>query len=463
MFFERLKSEGLAHNSYLLGDGAEAVVVDPARDIDRYMAKAAEHQARIALIFESHRNEDYISGAKELAAKTGARVVRGRSPDYTVPYAEIADDGRRFRVGALEFQVIATPGHTDDSISIAFADLATGQDWIGVFTGDVLFVGEVGRTDFYPDRAAEVAGLLHDSLHARLLPLGDHVVVYPAHGSGSVCGAGIAARDLTTLGYERRNNPRLALDRAAFIRMKLAEHHYYPPYFRRMEAANQGRDPELGRLPACPPRTAEEIERACRSGAQLLDVRADQAIAGAHIPGSFAIPADMLSSFAGWFLKEDRPILLVLGQEADRERVLRLLARIGYDSAEGFLAKGVEAWALAAKPVDSIPGVDVHRLRHRLLANEPPVLLDVRRADEVAEGRIDGAHHIYVGQIEQRLAEIPPGPIVTYCASGRRALVAAAALRRLGRQDVSVCWGSMNAWKAAGYPVTKEPAVTLLE
>ncbi|MES3030595.1 MAG: rhodanese-like domain-containing protein [Pseudomonadota bacterium] len=454
MFFETIRSEGLAHNSYLIGDAGQAAVVDPSRDVDRYVEAAKAKGAKITLIFETHRNEDYISGASELAAQTGATVWRGGSPDYTVPYAQTAEEAQSFTLGQVRLWTLSTPGHTDDSISIAFAHLETGESPLGVFTGDALFVADVGRTDFYPDRREEVAGLLFESLHGKLLPLGDQTIIYPAHGAGSVCGAGMAQREASTIGYERLHNKRLQLDRSAFIAAKVAEHHYYPPYFHRMEAANQGDHPELPALPACWPLTVKEVAAAIEDGAQLLDLRSDQAISGAYLPGAFAVPIDMLSSFGGWFLSYDWPIVLVLDGADDRERALRLLVRIGYDRIEGFLTKGFDAWSVAAKPVAPIPGVDVHELRRRLQSADAPHTLDVRDDYEFANGHIDGAQHVYVGQIELRLNEIPQGPIVTYCASGRRALVAAAALARLGRQNVSVCWGSMKAWKAAGYPVT---------
>lgn len=454
MFLKTIRSEGLAHNAYVVGDGGLAAVIDPGRDVDRCIAAAMAEGARIVLVFETHRNEDYISGAKELKARTGAAVWRGSSPDYDVPYARSVVEGRTFTLGQLKLWTLATPGHTDDSISIAFAHLETGDAPIGVFTGDALFVGDVGRTDFYPERRREVAGLLYDSLHGKLLSLGDQALIYPAHGAGSVCGSGMAQRKDSTIGYERAHNPRLQLGREAFIAAKLAEHHYQPPYFRRMEAANQGERPELPGLPACFPLGLPQVADAMERGSQLLDLRGDQAIAGGYVPGAVGVPIDMLSSFGGWFLDYERPIMLLLDRPEDRERALRLLARLGYDRIDGYLAKGFDAWSVGAQPIDPIPGIDVHALRQRLKDRAPPHLLDVRDEEEFAGSHIAGAQHVYAGQIEQRLEEVPDAPVVTYCASGRRALIAAAALKRLGRRDVTVCWGSMKAWTAAGYPVS---------
>lgn len=454
MLLKIITSKGLAQHAYLVGDKGEAAAIDPARDVDRYLRAAADARCRITRIFETHRNEDYISGAGELAARTGAEVWRGTSPDFRVPYARTISDGQQFTFGQVRLTAIETPGHTDDSISLVLAHLETGNTPIGVFTGDALFVGDVGRTDFYPERAQEVAGLLFDSLHRKLLPLGDQTIIYPAHGAGSVCGSGMAAREFSTIGYERANSPVLKLDREQFIAKKTSEHHYVPPYFERMEAANQGQRPGLERLPDLQPMSVQAVDQALKSGAQLLDLRNDQAIAGACVRQAISIPLDMLASFGGWFLKYDRPIVLLLDQPGDREDAMRTLVRIGYDRIDGFLADGFEAWATSAHPVEAIPGIDVHELRRRLAAPRPPLLLDVRALDEFDRGHIEASEHRYVGQIEDAAEGLPAAQaLVTFCGSGRRALVAAAALVRLGRKDVSVCWGSMKAWKAAGYPV----------
>jgi hydroxyacylglutathione hydrolase len=202
--------------------------------------------------------------------------------------------------------------------------------------------------------------------------------------------------------------------------------------------------------------TPSEVLAWQHKGAQVLDLRNDQALAAAFIPRAFGIPLDMVSSFGGWFLEYDRPVVLVLDREADREKALQLLARIGYDNVVGFLGQGLAAWTVAALPVEAIGGIDVHRL-HELLTSRSSdvVLLDVRSKDEFEEGYIGTARHIYVGEIEKKAHELPSCPIITYCATGKRALVAAAVLKHLGRSPVTVCWGSMNAWKRAGFAVTR--------
>src|SRR5690606_30314707 len=217
-------SPGLAHRSWIVGSGARAAVIDPRRDCEIYVEVAARRGAKITMILETHRNEDLISGAPIPAATTRAQVVHGPNPGEAVRYAETTREGNSFRLGEVEIRVLETPGHTDDSLSFVLVDHETGDAPIGVFTGDALFVGDVGRTDFYPDRPREVAGALYDSLQ-KLLALGDQAMVYPAHGAGSVCGSGMASRDVSTIGHERLHNPRLKLSREAFIEAKLAEHH----------------------------------------------------------------------------------------------------------------------------------------------------------------------------------------------------------------------------------------------
>lgn len=235
MLLEKIKTSGLAHLSYLVGAGGQAAVIDPRRDCAIYVDKARAEGLEITHIFETHRNEDLVSGAPILAQITGARVLHGPNPERPVVYADTVHEGDSFPLGQLEIRVMETPGHTDDHLAYALFDTAYPDKAVGVFTGDALFIGDVGRTDFYPDRREEVAGLLYDSLQ-KILALGDQAMVYPAHGAGSVCGSGMTEREFSTVGHERLNNPRLQIaGRDAFIRFKVKESHYQPPYFRLME------------------------------------------------------------------------------------------------------------------------------------------------------------------------------------------------------------------------------------
>ncbi len=452
MFLEIVRSEGLGHLSYIFGDGGQAAVVDPRRDCDVYVDIAYRQGARISHIFETHRNEDYVIGSLDLASRTGATILHGKALSFA--YGEPVKDGDCFEFGDIRLMVLETPGHTMESISLALADTGFGDEPIAVFTGDALFIGDVGRTDFYPDRAKAVAGLLYDSIFEKLLPLGDHVILYPAHGAGSVCGSGMASREFSTLGYEREHNPALRFtDREAFVRHKTGEHHYQPPYFNKMEELNLQGPPLLGTVPRARPLSVEEFADHMADGVIALDIRSPEAVAGAHIPGSLAIPCEMLPSFAGWYLSHDGSVALVAANYEDAQTAVRHLARLGYDGVVGFLDEGLHAWEVSGRDYDAIPALHARDLKARIEASEPFVLLDVRARDEVEAARLPKCTAIYVGELPGRLDEIPQDrPVTTFCGSGQRAIIAASILRRRGVENVEVCLGSMAACKAIGCP-----------
>ncbi len=258
MFLEKIKSEGLAHLSYILGDGGKAAVIDPRRDCEIYRSIADREGCRITEIFETHRNEDYVIGSTELARRTGATIRHGAALPFS--YGEAVTEGDEFRLGDLTLKILQTPGHTDESISIVLYERGAGDTPVGVFSGDALFIGDTGRTDFFPDRREEVAGLLYDSIFNKLLPLGDQTILYPAHGSGSVCGSTLSAREFSTLGLERRRNPGLQVkNRDEFVARKAEEFHYLPPYFQRMEILNLEGTPPGSMIPRPAPASAAEF------------------------------------------------------------------------------------------------------------------------------------------------------------------------------------------------------------
>ncbi|WP_237060810.1 MBL fold metallo-hydrolase [Microbulbifer sediminum] len=454
MFVESIKSPGLAQISYLIGDGSEAAVIDPRRDCEIYAKIAREKGCRITHIFETHRNEDLISGAPILSDITGAPVHHGPNPADEVVYADTVREGDSFSFGQMRVVVLETPGHTDDSLSFAIYDDNFGDEAVGVFTGDALFVGDVGRTDFYPDRAEEVAGNLYDSLK-KITGLGDQAIVYPAHGAGSVCGDNMADRDFSTIGYERRNNPMLGIEkRDEFVKRKVNEHHYQPPYFRVMERLNlEGAAPVAS---VVTPRVLdmqafEELSRK----ATLVDVRGIAPFLGAHIPGSLALPVDMITAFAGWFLDENDELILVADSAAQAEEAARNLARIGYDCILGYLDAAMPGWAAGARPFERVQVIDADDVQKRIDKGEDNwALLDVRGKGEVEQGIIKGAETIYAGKLPQEMDKLARDRHYTVmCASGARATVAASVLLRAGFQNVDVFLGSMGAWRSAGHEV----------
>ncbi len=447
MFVEKIKSEGLAHLSYILGSGKAAAVIDPRRDVDIYLRKASGEGADIKYIFETHRNEDYVAGSLELASRTGAEIFHGRALDFD--YGKPVSEGDSFTLGTAELSVIETPGHTYESISLALYDRETGGGAAGVFTGDALFVGDVGRTDFYPGRKAEAAGLLYDSIMEKILPLGDGAMLYPAHGTGSVCGAGMASREFSTLGLERRSNPALQKNRDDFIRHKVSERHYYPPYFKKMEEYNKRGAPVLGNIPVPHTVSTEEFAARMKRGMPAVDARSPEAYAGVHIPGSMAIPLDMMPVFAGWFLPYDKDLGLIVESGEDIDPALRHLIRLGYDRANTVFIKGVYGWEVSGRRYESIPVIHVDALKKRIESKEEFTLLDVRGADEYEEAHLPGALNIYLGELPGNLDRIPrERPVTAFCGSGRRAVIAASILKNNGFKEVENCFGSMKACMA---------------
>lgn len=451
MFLEKIKSDGLAHLSWMIGGAGEAAVIDPRRDCEIYSRIAADHGCRITHVFETHRNEDLLSGARILADRTGARVLHGPNAAGDVAYAETTIDGDEYDIGGVRIRVLETPGHTDDSLSFAYRDPEFGDESVGVFTGDTLFVGDVGRTDFYPDRKREVAGLLYDSLQ-KLMALGDQAVIHPAHGAGSVCGDAMADREISTIGYERLNNPRLQIeDRESFIDAKVEEHHRQPPYFRHMEAGNLEGATSIDR-PLQPAAMDVGPFDEATEGRIVLDVRSAAAYLGAHLPTSLAIPEGMIASFAGWFLVPDDELLLVAENADQAQRAARSLARIGYDRIDGYLVPSLPGWAAAGHRFDRVPVIDTDEVKQRLdRADADWTLLDVRDDNEVESGRIPGSVNAYVGELPQRLDSLVRDRRYTVmCGSGSRATIAASLLLRNGFEHVDLFLGSFSAWSAAG-------------
>lgn len=446
MLLERIESAGLAQYSYIVGDGPAAMVIDPRRDVEIYLELAHAADMRIMAILETHRHEDFAVGSVELAARTGAEIWHA---DAQLPYqyGQPAVEGQRWQVGRLSLEALLTPGHTEGSLSYLLRD-ADGAPWI-VFTGDVLFAGEVGRVDFLGmDRAPDMAGRLYDSIFGKLLPLGDGVLVGPGHGAGSPCGSAIADRAWTSLGLERAHNPRLQhTERAAFIEAVVRQLPK-PPYFTHIERLNLEGPPLLGGVPL-PPLLSAAAFAAQASGVVVVDVRSEYAFSAGHVPGAQFLTAQRLAVFGGWFLPTDRPLLLVAEEDTPLE-VMRQFMRLGYDNICGVLAGGMAGWMMSGRAAETLPLVEATWLRRRLAAGEPAWLLDVRSAEELAGGKVAGAHHLPLRQLVGREAEVPCDlPVYLFCGTGARAMIAASWLQRQGWQNLHVVAGGTQAWNAA--------------
>jgi hydroxyacylglutathione hydrolase len=454
MILRKISSEGISHNSYFISAGGRAAVIDPRRDVDVYLDLAQEAGVQITHIFETHRNEDYVIGSVELAARTGAAIMHGHQMDFA--YGTKVKEGDAFRLGAVELKVLETPGHTMESISIVVTDRDVSDDPYAVFTGDALFAGEVGRTDFFgPEMRPQVSEMLYESITTNLLPLGNQTIIFPAHGAGSVCGSEISDHEFSTIGYEKLTNPLLQLSREEFIRRKVAEHHYLPPYFRMMEKHNQEGAPVVHHLPDLKAFTVKEV-REQQGRAQLLDIRSPTSFAAGHIPGSLSIWKDGLPAFIGWFLTYEDPIILIDDFNCNLREVSRHFVRLGYDNLTGYLAGGFPAWFKSAAPIGTFAAWSVQELERRR-TEQDLFTLDVRDISNVAQaGKIPGAHHIYIGELPGRLAEIPKDrQVAVYCDAGYKGSLGASILARNGYSEVANILGGMAAWHNAGYPVEK--------
>ncbi len=446
MIFSRVESKGLAHISYFLGDGGEAVVIDPRRDIDAYLEIARQNCMRITHVLETHRNEDYVSGSLELEARAGCKAYHGRGLPFR--YGEYIDDGEDLEVGGLRIRALKTPGHTPESMTyVAYKDGMA----LMAFTGDALFAGATGRMDFW-GKEGEAAGTLYDSLMEKILPLGDHVMLCPAHGAGSVCGSGISDRQYSTLGHERRANPDLQLSRDEFIAKKSSEHLEKPPYFRRMESYNLNGPPITRGFPECHPMSVAEFEASIRHGI-LIDARLPTAFS-AHVPGSYSIWLDGMATWPGWVISYDKPIYLLLEKDEDAITAITYLYRVGLDNVKGYLCGGFQHWLNNGRDTEFL-GLLLPDALAGMLAKDQVTVLDVRSDAEWANGHIKEAIHIYVGDLEKRTSEVSnEKPVACICSTGLRASLAASIMKRSGFNEVYNVLGGITAWRAKDYPLS---------
>lgn len=458
MLFKKVKAEGLAHFSYIFGDQTEAVVIDPRRDIDIYLEIAQKEGMKIKYIFETHRNEDYIIGSKALASASGAEIFHADGElDYQ--YGRLVSTQKDYKIGRLKLQAIHTPGHTKGSHSYLLRDYDQSP-WI-LFSGDVLFAGDVGRIDFYgKDNIPEIAALLYDSLYNKILPLGEEVILCPAHGSGSVCGSQIAERELTTLGIEKRSNPYLQYENKEKFIKEVGKMESKPQYFKKMEENNL--NPSVNKdIPFLPTLTAAEFEKEMKmEDTVVIDIRSDSNYASSHIPESIFLWEEILASFIGWFEDNDRKILLV--NEGDYpQKAAATLFRMGYENLKGYLDRGMLSWHMAGKYSESTSIINVQRLCNYLDSNSKDeyILLDIRKEEErIEEGFITEAVEIPLTELQNNIEKISKEidkdkDMYIFCGSGMRSMTAASLLEYKLDNKVNVVLGGLNAWSSTSCPI----------
>jgi len=452
--FEIVKSEGIAHKSYFIGSNGKAAVIDPRRDCDIYTEIAEHNNMEIEYIFETHRNEDYTIGSLELKEIVGADIFHGEGVDFE--YGNYVCEGDKFQIGSLVLEIIETPGHTDESISILVMDRDVSDDIYMIFTGDSLFAGEIGRCDLYGEvNKRKMAEAMYMSIFKKILLLGDNVIVCPAHGSGSICGAEIREQELTTLGYEKKTNPQLKKDKMGFIEAKINEKLYTPPYFKKMEKNNLEGPPLICKLPYLKPLSMHEVKDCMARDAQVVDVREPTAFAGGHIPNTLNIWKNGLPAYAGWFLNYEEPIIIVDDNNDNIDELRRYLVRLGYDNIYGYLSGGFPVWFKGSGDFETVNTWSVHDLLPNM-GKKSLFLLDVRKENEWIKERIDGSHNIYIGLLKDNLEKVPKDKhVVVSCDTGYKASIGTSILQMKGYNNVTNILGSMISWKKAGYPVVK--------
>ncbi len=452
----------LAHASYLLGDEASstAVIVDPQRDIQQYVADAGKFGLQIRHVFLTHFHADFVAGHLELRDRCGATIHLGSRAEAEYAFVGMKD-GDRLEFPGMRLEVLETPGHTIESISILVFDLQ--KDFArphAVLTGDTLFIGDVGRPDLRASlgwTAEDLGARLYDSLHNRLMPLPDETLVYPAHGAGSLCGKQLSSDTVSSLGDQRRLNYALQpMPRERFISLVTADQPDAPAYFTYDAILNTRERATLDKNleEVLHPIDLEEILRMGEAGCQMLDVREAAEYAKGHLAGSINIGlGGQFATWAGTVLDRTRPIVIVAEPGREEEAALRL-GRIGFDHVKGYLRGGMEALAGCPDLVRPTERVSAVMVAEELAGGDPPLVLDIRTPREWAAGHIDGSVNIPLNHLQERIGEIPgQRRIAVHCAGGYRSSIAASILHQYGMTCLMEMAGGMAAWEAAQLPV----------
>jgi hydroxyacylglutathione hydrolase len=454
MYFEQFYLGCLAHASYMLGSEGEAAVVDPQRDVEIYLKAADLQGLKIRHIFETHLHADFVSGHLELAKRTGAKIYIGAQAGATFPHVAL-HDGSEVRFGKLLIRALETPGHTPEGVCLVVTDEEKSREPWAVLTGDTLFIGDVGRPDlskaFTPQ---QLAGSLYDSLHGKLMTLNDQVLVYPAHGAGSLCGRNMRAERSSTIGTERLTNYALQIkSRDEFVRQLTENLPSRPEYFLQDAQINRAGAPVLSELRDLPPITAAELNELLQQGVFVLDVRPNADFAAAHVPGSVNIAlSGQFASWAGAIMGlSARPVLVTDTPEQYAEARLRL-ARVGIEDPRGTLQGGIAAWKQAELSVSTVPQITVQELSRKPSQNLH--VLDVRREPEWQAGHIEGAEWFPLDNFKISAPELDPSaPVAVHCQGGYRSMIACSLLQRAGLKNVMNVIGGFDAWRQAALPV----------
>lgn len=461
MIFQQFYLNCLAHASYVIGDEGSSVaaVVDPQRDVDRYLAFADEHRLRIQHVFLTHLHADFVAGHLELRNRLGATIHLGARARTEYTFSPLRD-GTAVEFGRVRLRALETPGHTAESVSILVYDLARStSEPYAVLTGDTLFIGDVGRPDLRVAlgwSAADLGGMLFDSLRTKLLPLPDASLVYPAHGAGSLCGRAISKETVSTIGEQRRLNYALQpMSKETFVELVTADQPDAPPYFTYNAVLNSQEHATLGEtLSGVQPLTLDRVLQLQECHAQILDTREPEQFASAHLAGSINIAlSGQYATWAGTVLTTTEPIVIIANPGSENESATRL-GRIGFDHVAGYLEDGVRSLESRPERTAFTERLSASYAAELLSCGEAPLAVDVRTPGEREQKFIEGSVHIPLNRLTERAAELPKNrPLLLYCAGGYRSSIAASLLQRCGFSHVGEIAGGISGWEAAKLPV----------
>ncbi len=456
MYFKQFYLGCLAHASYLLGSEGEAAVVDPQRDIEQYITEANVHGLKIKYVIETHLHADFVSGHRELAARTGAEIIFGAKAGVTFPHRAV-HDGAEIKLGNEILRIIETPGHTPESISILVENK--------ILTGDTLFIGDVGRPDLAASKgfnAEQMAGMLYESLHKKILTLDDAIEVYPAHGAGSMCGRNISKETSSTIGEQRKFNYALKpMSKETFVKMMTTDLPEAPAYFSKDAEINRSGAAPLTELPRPQELTPQAINKLAQAGTLILDVRTAVQFGAGHISGAINLSLNgQFASWAGSLIPIGTPIVLVAEEISQVDEAVTRLARVGIESVRGYLSGGMYAWDQAGFATATIAQMPVDELYEQLKENADLQIIDVRRPAEFQSGHIPYAANFELSHLQEKFSQLDPNrATAVLCAGGYRSIAAASILARHGFKQIFNVVGGTSAWINAGYSTSQSDKI----
>ncbi len=446
MLLKQYHNEKLAHSSYILAGEESCAVIDPVRDVQLYLEEAKNLEVEITHILETHLHADFISGHMDLAKKTGATIYAPESADCQFKHTGLKE-GDEINLEDMELSVLETPGHTPEHLSYVVKDLGRADDTVGVFSGDTLFVGDVGRPDLFPGRAEALAKKLYNSLFHKLMKLPDYCEVYPAHGAGSLCGKAMGAKRRSTIGYEKKYNSALQInDKDKFIKELTVDMPPAPDHFSRCSAVNAKGPALVDDLPEMKSMHPEEFKKAKLGKALVVDVRSYNAFGGQFIPGSLNIDFEgNLPTLAGWIIPPDVDILLVAENGKRAKETVKYLRRVGLDNIIGYLEGGLSSWSKRGYETEHIQQVSIMELEDIL--TDSVTIIDVRGKEKFTENHINGAINIPTQELRNKYKELDQDrSYLLCCNTGHRSSLGASILKQHGFNDVFNLAGGMTAY-----------------